>query len=118
MWLPFLLFVVQEVAQASLGFSSFELPYCHVAITSQGLLDVLSEEWEEMEGGPMPPFAYLTTLCEKMRALAVLARAALIEAQRSQERWYYSKLQILLQGSRYHCPLWKINYRSNSRALK
>lgn len=53
LWLPFLLFVAQEVPQASTWFSPFELLFRR---HHQGHLDVLQEEWEETQGGPISPY--------------------------------------------------------------
>lgn len=41
--LPYLLFVVREVPQSSIGFSPFELLYSH---KTRGLLDIAKEVWE------------------------------------------------------------------------
>lgn len=42
-WVPFLLFAIREVPQASTGFSPFELLYSWQLM---GVLEVLREEWE------------------------------------------------------------------------
>lgn len=48
-WLPFLLFAVREVPQASLGFSPFELLYER---HPRDILDLVREEWEKsVQGG-------------------------------------------------------------------
>lgn len=42
--LPFLMFAISEVPQASTGFSPFELLFSH---RPRGLLDVMKENWEQ-----------------------------------------------------------------------
>lgn len=42
-WVPYLLFAIRVVPQASTGFSPFELLYSR---QPRGLLDVLKEEWD------------------------------------------------------------------------
>lgn len=72
-----MLFTVQEVLQAFLGFSFFELLYRpHL----QGVLDILRKEWEETQPQlppPVPHSAYFTVLREKLKARAALGREAL-----------------------------------------
>lgn len=81
------LFAVQEVVQAYLGFSLFDLSNGH---HPWGMLDVQWEEWEETQGGPILLSAYLTILRKKLKVTAALAKEASGAAQAGQ----YEKVQL------------------------
>lgn len=58
-WLPFLLFTICKVPQASLGFSPFELLHGR---HPRGILDVVREDWEEgVQEQPFPLSLHCST---------------------------------------------------------
>ena len=70
-WLVPLLFAVQEVPQASTGFSPFELLFGR---KPRGVLDLIKENWEE---GPSPSkneIQYVMDLRAKLHTLGQLSR--------------------------------------------
>lgn len=79
-WLPFLLFAVMEVPQASLRFSPFELLYgCH----PRGILDVVREEWEmTAQAIPINPDAYVMALRAKFKQVAELAQRSWLRSKK------------------------------------
>lgn len=90
-WLPFLLFTVREVPQASLGFSPFELLYGR---HPRGILDIVRKEWETMaQSIPINPDAYVTALRAKFKQVAELAQRELVSTQEGQKRRYDAKVQ-------------------------
>lgn len=83
-WLPFLMFAVREVLQASLGFSPFELLYGR---HPRGVLVIVREEWKTTATlSPLHPEAYVATLCAKFKQVAALAQQELMEPQAGQKR--------------------------------
>lgn len=93
-WLPFLLFAYREVPQASTGFSPFELLY---GWPVQGPLDLLQQKWEDTgakkasEGQGV--VHYVLQMRERLDWYREEARLNLLEAQKTQKRWYDQKAQ-------------------------
>lgn len=85
---------VQEVPQASLGFSPFDLLYGR---HPHGVLDVI---WKDCEEGattnpiPPPPSAYVASLRDKLHQVADLAQRELGTTQAGQKRSYDAKVHL------------------------
>lgn len=58
-WVPFLLFVIREVPQASIGYSPFQLLYGRQLSEA---LDILREKWETPSHTEQAPTSYLEVL--------------------------------------------------------
>lgn len=89
-WIPFSLFAVREVPQASTGFARFELLYRQ---QPRGVLDILEEEWEMPPQVEEAPTSYLEALRKKLWASALLAPKELQSAQGEQKRWYNAQVK-------------------------
>ncbi|XP_075939166.1 uncharacterized protein LOC142940136 [Anarhichas minor] len=83
--LPYVLFSIREVSQASTGFSPFELLYGR---QPRGLLDIAKEAWEEQPS----PHRSLVEHVEKMQApmkdVWPMVRDHMAQAQEAQRRVY------------------------------
>lgn len=84
-WIPYLLFAVRDVPQASTGFSPFELLYGR---QPRGLLDILWEEWETPIATVDAPASYLEAIRKKLRATTQLALSELGKVQDEQQCRY------------------------------
>ncbi len=84
-WLEPLLFAVREVPQASTGFSPFELLYGR---QPRGVLDVLSETWEEGPSESKNEIQHVLDLRTKLHTLGQLSMENLLQAQDKQSRLY------------------------------
>lgn len=80
--LPGLLFVVQEVSQASMGFSPFELLYGR---QHWGILDLLTEIWEEQETRMLGSVQYTLQLQEQLLMLDTWPKTTERSAAHSRE---------------------------------
>ena len=83
--LPYVLFAIREVPQASTGFSPFELLYGR---RPRGLLDVAKEAWESQPSPYRSVIDYVEKLQERARRVWPLVREHMEQAQRAQERTY------------------------------
>ncbi|KAI7799815.1 hypothetical protein IRJ41_012432 [Triplophysa rosa] len=83
--LPYVLFGVREVPQASTGFTPFELLFGR---QPRGLLDVAQDAWEQQPA----PYRSLIKHVQQMRGridrVMPIVKEHLVEAQRAQKRWY------------------------------
>lgn len=84
-WVPFLLFAIRELPQASTRFSPFELLYRE---QPRSILDVLKEKWGMPPHVEEAPTSYLEALQKKLRTSAQLAQEELQKAQQDQQ-WRY-----------------------------
>lgn len=89
-WVPFLLFAIREVPQASTGFSPFELLYGR---HPRGVLDVLQEDWVQPGEGAEALASYMETLRKKLHETAQLATAELVKVPGAQKWCYDAKVQ-------------------------
>lgn len=89
-WVPFLLFSIWEVPQASMEFFPFDLLYGR---QPQGILVVLQEEWETLSQVEEAPASHLQAIRKKMWASAQLAQEELQRSQEGQKRRYDAHLK-------------------------
>ena len=82
--LPYVLFAYQEVPQATLGFTPFELLYGRDV---RGLLDVLQEEWIQSPDTDTDVLTYVMDIKERMEA----AREIVEENTRIKQKQYYDQ---------------------------
>lgn len=73
-WVPFLLFAIREVPQASTGCSPFELLYSR---HPRGALDVLREDWEHDNIPTEATTSYLEGLRRKLKETSLVTQAGL-----------------------------------------
>ena len=83
--LPFLMFSIREVPQASTGFSPFELLYGR---RPRGLLDLAKEAWEQQPSPHRTMIEHVEGLRDRMATLWPLVREHMAEAQTAQARVY------------------------------
>ena len=83
--LPFLMFSIREVPQASTGFSPFELLYGR---RPRGLLDVAKEAWEHQPSPHRTMVEHVEEVRERMATLWPLVREHMADAQAAQARVY------------------------------
>ena len=83
--LPFLMFSIREVPQASTGFSPFELLYGR---RPRGLLDLAKEAWEHQPSPHRTMVEHVEGLRDRMATLWPLVREHMAEAQTAQARVY------------------------------
>uniref|UniRef100_A0A8C5PLJ4 ribonuclease H n=1 Tax=Leptobrachium leishanense TaxID=445787 RepID=A0A8C5PLJ4_9ANUR len=83
--LPYLMFAIREVPQASTGYSPFELVYGR---HPRGLLDIAKETWE----GQTTPFKtvieHVSMMQDRIAAVMPLVREHMEQAQEAQRRVY------------------------------
>ena len=89
--LPYVLFAIREVPQASTGFSPFELLYGR---RPRGLLDVAKEAWESQPSPHRSVIDHIEKLQERARRVWPLVREHMEQAQRAQERTYNRGAQV------------------------
>ena len=89
--LPFVLFVYQEVPQASTGFSPFELVYGRQV---RGPLDILKKTWKTSKRSTESVVSYILDVQEKLARMSELVVDNLKEAQKQQKRWYDSNARM------------------------
>ncbi|KAL0176575.1 hypothetical protein M9458_028905, partial [Cirrhinus mrigala] len=83
--LPYVLFGIREVPQASPGFTPFELLFGR---QPRGLLDVAKEAWEQQPARHRSVVEHVQQMWEKIDRVMPLVREHLVNAQRSQQRHY------------------------------
>ena len=83
--LPYLLFAIREVPQASTGFAPFELL---LSYRPRGLLDILKEAWEEQPCQQRSVIEHVGAMKERMRAIYPMMREHMETAQRQQQATY------------------------------
>ncbi|KAF1388735.1 hypothetical protein PFLUV_G00065720 [Perca fluviatilis] len=83
--LPYLMFSIREVPQASTGFSPFELLYGR---RPRGLLDVAKEAWEQQPSPHRTMVEHVEDMRGRMTTLWPLVREHMREAQEAQSQVY------------------------------
>ncbi|KAJ8364561.1 hypothetical protein SKAU_G00133920 [Synaphobranchus kaupii] len=83
--LPFVLFAIREVPQASTGFSPFELLYGR---RPRGLLDLAKEAWEQQPSPHRTMVEHVEEVRERMATIWPMVREHMAEAQTAQARVY------------------------------
>ncbi|KAI2649246.1 Retrovirus-related Pol polyprotein from transposon 17.6 [Labeo rohita] len=84
--LPYVLFGVREIPQASTGFTPFELLFGR---QPRGLLDVAREAWEQQQPAPLrSTIEHVREMQEQIERIMPLVREHLTKAQQSQQRIY------------------------------
>ena len=83
--LLYLLFTYQEVPQASMGFSPFELLYGRAV---NGPLDMLKNTWEAGGPGEDSVVSYILSIRDKLAKMTELVKRNLSNAQERQRKWY------------------------------
>ncbi|KAJ8333951.1 hypothetical protein SKAU_G00412700 [Synaphobranchus kaupii] len=81
--LPFVLFAIREVPQASTGFSPFELLYGR---RPRGLLDLAKEAWEQQPSPHRTMVEHVEEVRERMATIWPMVREHMAEAQTAQAR--------------------------------
>ena len=89
-YIPALLFSYREVAQASLGFSAFELVYGR---SVRGPMSVLRDIWadEDINEQTKTTYQYVLELRERLESTCKLAHDELRKAQGNQHKWFNKK---------------------------
>ena len=89
-YIPALLFTYREVAQASLGFSPFELVYGR---SVRGPMSVLRDIWadEDINKQMKTTYQYVLELRERLESTCKLAHDELRKAQGNQHKWFNKK---------------------------
>ena len=89
-YIPALLFSYREVAQASLGFSPFELVYGR---SVRGPMSVLRDIWadEDINEQTKTTYQYVLELRERLESTCKLAHDELRKAQENQHKWFNKK---------------------------
>ena len=83
--IPYVLFAIREVPQASTGFSPFELLYGR---RPRGLLDIAKEAWESQPSPHRSLIEHIDHLQERAKKVWPLVREHMEQAQREQARSY------------------------------
>ncbi len=84
--LPYVLFGIREVPQASTGFTPFELLFGR---QPRGLLDVAKEAWEHQQPTPHRSLVeHVTEMRQRIDRVAPLVREHMVKAQQAQQRHY------------------------------
>lgn len=83
--LPYVLFGIWEVPQASTGFTPFELLFGR---QPRGLLDVAKEAWEQQPAPHRSVVEHVKEMREKIDRVMPLVREHLVKAQQAQQRYY------------------------------
>ncbi len=83
--LPYVLFGIREVPQASTGFTPFELLFGR---QPRGLLDVAKEAWEQQPAAHRSVVEHVKQMREKIDRVMPLVREHLSKAQQAQQRHY------------------------------
>ncbi len=83
--LPYFLFGIREVPQASTGFTPFELLFGR---QPRGLLDVAKEAWEQQPAAHRSTIEHVREMRERIDRVMPLVREHLMKAQQAQQRHY------------------------------
>ncbi|KAI2667949.1 Retrovirus-related Pol polyprotein from transposon 17.6 [Labeo rohita] len=83
--LPYVLFGVREVPQASTSFTPFELLFGR---QPRGLLDVARDAWEQQPVALRSVVEHVTQMREKIERVMPMVREHLVKAQQAQQRHY------------------------------
>ncbi|CAM4593563.1 unnamed protein product [Caretta caretta] len=89
--LPYLMFAIREVPQASTGFSPFELLYrCH----PRGILDIAKEIWEEEPNEGRNIIDHVLQMRERRAWVTPIVREHLEKAQEAQRTHYNRQAKV------------------------
>ncbi|KAL0149631.1 hypothetical protein M9458_055158 [Cirrhinus mrigala] len=83
--IPYVLFGIREVPQASTGFTPFELLFGR---QPRGLLDVAKEAWEQQPAPHRTVIEHVRQMRERIDRVMPLVREHLCKAQQAQQRHY------------------------------
>ncbi len=83
--LPYVLFGIREVPQASTGFTPFELLFGR---QPRGLLDVAKEAWEQQPAAHRSTIEHVREMRERIDRVMPMVREHLTRAQQAQQRHY------------------------------
>ncbi len=83
--LPYILFCIREVPQASTGFTPFELLFGR---QPRGLLDVAKEAWEQQPSAHRSTIEHVRDMRQRIERVMPLVREHLVKAQEAQQRHY------------------------------
>ncbi|KAL7854617.1 hypothetical protein SRHO_G00168070 [Serrasalmus rhombeus] len=83
--IPYILFAVRQVPQASTGFSPFELLDSR---RPRGLLNVVREVWEQQPSPYCSVIEYVREMQQRIDTMAPIVHEHMEEAQRAQQRAY------------------------------
>ncbi len=83
--IPYVLFGIREVPQASTGFTPFELLFGR---QPRGLLDVAKEAWEQQPAAHHSVIEHVKQMRERIDRVMPLVREHLSKAQQAQQRHY------------------------------
>ncbi len=83
--IPYVLFGIREVPQASTGFTPFELLFGR---QPRGLLDVAKEAWEQQPAAHRSVIEHVKQMRERIDRVMPLVREHLSKAQQTQQRHY------------------------------
>ena len=89
--LPYLMFSVREVPQASTGFSPFELVYGR---HPRGLLDIAKETWESEATPYKSVIEHVAQMQERIEKVMPIVKEHLLQAQESQSRVYNRSARV------------------------
>ncbi|MGH0122279.1 UNVERIFIED_CONTAM: hypothetical protein FKN15_040606, partial [Acipenser sinensis] len=99
--LPYLMFAVREVPQASTGFSPFELLYGR---QPRGILDIAKETWECQTSRGRNVVDYIVQMQDRIERVTPIVREHLEKAQ-NRQAFHYNKtvrLHVLNPGDQVH----------------
>ncbi|KAL1277196.1 hypothetical protein QQF64_023869 [Cirrhinus molitorella] len=88
--LPYVLFGIREVPQASTGFTPFELLFGR---QPRGLLEVAKEAWEQQPAAHRTVIEHVREMRERIDRVMPLVREHLVRAQQSQQCHYNRAVQ-------------------------
>uniref|UniRef100_A0A8C2IIM4 ribonuclease H n=1 Tax=Cyprinus carpio TaxID=7962 RepID=A0A8C2IIM4_CYPCA len=83
--LPYVLFGIREIPQASTGFTPFELLFGR---QPRGLLDVAREAWEQQPAVHRTTIEHVREMRERIDRVMPIVREHLVKAQQAQQRHY------------------------------
>ncbi|XP_073785929.1 uncharacterized protein [Danio rerio] len=83
--IPYMLFGIREVPQASTGFTPFELLFSR---QPRGLLDVARQAWEQEPAPQQSVIEHVRDMRERIEKVIPIVKEHLTEAQRAQQRLY------------------------------
>ncbi|KAG8538400.1 hypothetical protein GDO81_022717, partial [Engystomops pustulosus] len=89
--LPYLMFVIREVPQASTGFSPFELVYGR---HPRGLLDIAKETWEQEPTPHKSVIDHISDMQDRVAAVMPIVKEHMEEAQITQSRVYNRSAKV------------------------
>ena len=101
--LPYVLFAVREVPQASTGFSPFKPVYGR---RPRGLLDLARETWEQHSSPFLTTIDHVRVMEYRMQRVLLLVREHMEQAQMAQRRAYnrQARLCVFAPGDKVMVP--------------